>query len=107
MQRNGSETLLPTDASRPVTLTNAASLTCDRTTSLDTRSAISSPGLQAGHSLSGRSDGPTIIPSGLEAAPASHSVLLERAKPSGTRDTSGRCGLGSLASAALQSALES
>lgn len=67
----------------------------------DTGSAISSPALEDGHTLSGSPDGPTTDLFGLALAPASRSVPQARVLSSQMTDTYGRHGSGSSASAAL------
>lgn len=73
----------------------------------DTRSAISSPGLEGGLSPSGSLGGPTISQCGRALAHASPSVSPEGATERPTTATSGPSGSASSASASLQSSLES
>lgn len=79
----------------------------DRMSSMDTRSVISSQGLEFGLSRSGEQGGPTTAPCGPDRAHASLSA--RQAKAMGLM-TTGTCGLisnGSSSSASLQSCLES
>ena len=61
----------------------------DPTTSLDSRSAISSQASASGHTPCGSQDGQTIDLSGRAPVPASHSAQQASAAGSMTRDTSG------------------
>jgi len=94
------------DTSQRETLTNAASKTCGRGISPDTRNAISSPVSADGPTPCASPDGPTSAPFGQVVALASR--LARQAKDAGlpTRGTCGPHGSASSASAALQSSLE-
>jgi hypothetical protein len=91
----------------PETWTPGPSRTSVPMTSAATPNAISSPASGSGPSLSGKPGGPTNVPSG--PAPAHASLSPRQAKAAGllTSGTSGRPGIGSSNSAALQSSLES
>jgi hypothetical protein len=88
-------------------LTTAASPALRRLIWAISRNAISSQGLQPGHTPSALRGGPTIAPSGPAPAPASRSAPRARARGSTTSVTSGPSSIGSSPSAALQSSLES
>ena len=79
----------------------------DPTTSLDSRSAISSQASASGPTPCGLQDGQTTDLSGQAPAPASRSAPRARAKGSMTSAISGPSSIGSSPSAALQSSLES
>lgn len=104
---NGSEILLPPDTSRLEMLTVEASSMFPPMTSEDMTSVISSPGLADGRSPSDLLGGATLDLFGLEVAHVSRSARLASKKPSTMNAISGRIGLGSSASASLQSFLES
>ena len=78
----------------------------DQTICEDTSSAISSPVLESGRTPCASPGGKTTAKSGQEAAPARPSARQAKAKGLMILATSGRIGLDSPASAALQSALE-
>lgn len=73
----------------------------------DTRNAISLPGLQSGVTPCGKPDGPMTDLFGQAHAHVSPSAQPEKAKATRTSATYGRTGIGSSASAILQSALVS
>lgn len=79
----------------------------DQTIFADTRNAISSPGSEGGLTRYGLPDGPTIGPSGPEAAPASRFRSRENDPASMMRDISGLSGETSSKSADLQERLAS
>lgn len=72
--RNGSANSLQQDLFAPVKLTSEASKTCDPATLPDTRNVTSSPASASGASRSGKPDGPTTGPYGLEAVRANLSA---------------------------------
>lgn len=107
MLRSGLGTSSAPDMSRPETLTSEASGTCEPLTCAATHNVISSPVSAAGHSLCVSPDGQTNDLFGQVPAHANHSAKLDAAKPSATTATSGRSGIVSSASVALQLSLES
>src|SRR4051794_9820970 len=100
MQRNGSETLSTRDTSPQATLTNGASLRCERLTSPDILNATSLPASAAGLSPFGSPVGPTIDLFGQVHVPVRYSQA--RLEAGTSRPISGRYGSPS----SLQSALE-
>ena len=97
----------PTDASRPATLTSAASRTCAPTTCVDTANVIGSLGSAAGPSPWPLPDGRVIDQCGLVAALASLSPRQVREAGLQISGIYGRHGSTSSASAGLQASLES
>ncbi len=87
--------------------TNDPSATCDRLTSLDTRSATSLLGLPAGVTPSGSLAGPMTDPSGPAPAHASRSPRRAKGKAPTTSATSGQSSSILSASAALSMSLAS
>lgn len=106
MQRSGSETSSTPGTSPAETLTSDQSLTCEPTTFEATPRLISSLALADGGALSGLQDGRTIDLFGQEVVLASPSPSLAAKRARMTRVTSGRFGLISSTSVALQSSLE-
>jgi len=86
---------------------NGVSLMLKRTTSKNTRNAISSQGSEDGVTPSVSQTGPTKDLFGQEVAPVSHSVPPGSNKAKAMIDTYGRLGIGSSESENLQRSLES
>ncbi len=104
---NGSATLSQQVTSQPVTLTSAASLMCEPTTSGATPNAISLQASEAGLMRFVLPDGRTSDPHGPEAVPVSRFRARDSEKAMPTNDTSGPLFTASSQSAALQLSLES
>ncbi len=103
---NGSAVSSQLDFFLPETWTPGPSKTSAPTSSSPIINATSSPASASGPSLSGKPDGPTTGPSGPDPAHASLSARQAKARGLMTSGTSGRHGIGSSASAVLQSSLE-
>lgn len=107
MLLTGSETSLPPDTSPPASSISEASSTFIPTSSAGSLSAISSPGSVSGRTRCASPAGPTIDLFGLVPVRANLSPRLAKELGFLTSGTSGRRGITSSRSAALQSSLAS
>src|SRR5437879_5418166 len=89
MPLNGSAISSAPDTLPQATLTSAASLTCERTTSPDTPNATFSQASAAGPTPYASPDGQMIDLFGQEVVPVNRSVRRENTKGSATTDTFG------------------
>jgi hypothetical protein len=106
-QPHGSDSLSQPDLFQPVTLMNAASVTCNQATLQGTPNAISSRELLDGLTRCNLPTGQQNAKSGQAVARVSRGALQESNSDTAMTGTSGQCGSGLSKSAVLQSCLES